>query len=286
MPAAPVVGEDHSVGLERLEDHLYLGRIAGSGERGLEAHAHAHRWQARGCAGARVVPCRRDESLLRARAGEAHRVIEDATFHRLIVAHEPWKHRQPCSIRRGPVHRAKCVAVEVEHGAGPGVPTRAAVQRMGVVQLVQLPVERIHREHVSVARAVGPALDRRRARKGIRPRVALVGIVERHGHLRLRAAHQHVGNAVDRAEVWMEVARSTRGNQRGRRGIHGVGGHVAVPRVVGRKHAALHGAPAGRGEGNNVNARSRSVGGATGTRERGDCRDYNQRVQIPRLRPE
>jgi len=49
-PAGAVVGNEHAIGLERLEDCLgFRAEICRNDIRGFEPHAHAHGWQIGAC---------------------------------------------------------------------------------------------------------------------------------------------------------------------------------------------------------------------------------------------
>src|SRR5206468_2412366 len=105
-------------------------------------------------------------------------VVDETARHGLVVAHEPGEDRQSGGVGGRPVHRTQRVGAEVEYGTGAGVPTRAAVQRVRVVQLVQLPRGGIDDEHVAVTGARRAALDRRAVGNRIGTGIALVGVVE------------------------------------------------------------------------------------------------------------
>ena len=88
VPVAPVVGEDHAVLLERTEDDLHRGRVAGDVERSLQAHAHPHRWQVRVRVAAGEVACGRDVCAACVLRREAQRVRDLLLAEHLVVADE------------------------------------------------------------------------------------------------------------------------------------------------------------------------------------------------------
>ena len=128
------------------------------------------------------------------------------------------------------------------------MPTRAAVQRMRIEHLVELPRRRIDHDHVPVAGAIRAALDRRIRRNRVGARVALIVVVERHRNFRLGPAHEDVRDAVrraipDRAEVRVHLAgRPTAAvDERRRVGVHRLRGDVHVPRIIGREDGSRSG---------------------------------------------
>src|ERR1035437_4010031 len=76
VPGRAVVGEDHAVALESGQDDARLRPEAGDVDRGLEAHAQAHRRQVRTC-GRGEMAGRVDVSARLVR-GEADGVANDA----------------------------------------------------------------------------------------------------------------------------------------------------------------------------------------------------------------
>src|SRR6185436_20569513 len=207
-----------AVRLHAAEDVADVSRIAGQILRRFEPQASTHRqcaWRRAGAMG------RRPDRAVRRADGDPERV-PDWTTHRLIVADEAGKNREPRRVRRGPALRTPDVGREIEHRAGVGFPAlRAAVPPRGE-ELVQAPAIAIDDEQVAIA--ARPAARRAAfdeaglCRRGRRDRisgltgeatVALVAIRdEGHRDARLAAADADVWNAVRRrSEVRMRRAR-------------------------------------------------------------------------------
>ena len=181
---------------------------------------------------------------LRAADREAQGVVDHALLHDLVVADEAGVDRQPGGVGGGPAVGPQGVRAEVEHRARAGLPRRAAALRVGGEQLVELARGVVDHEHVAVAVARRAALDRRVRRDRVRARVALVVVLEAHRHLRLAGADVHERDAdraavPERAEVGVQLGRRPDARHPGgRAGVHGAGGDVGVPRVVGREGRA------------------------------------------------
>ena len=99
VPVRAVVGEDHPVGLQRLEHDARLPREAGDVDVRLQPDAQAHRRQRRVVRARRVVPRRVDVRLPRPLGREAQRVVDHAARD-LVVAREPREDRQPRRVGR------------------------------------------------------------------------------------------------------------------------------------------------------------------------------------------
>ena len=124
---------------------------------------------------------------------EAERV-SDLTGCDLLVAYEPGQDRQAGRVGRGPPRRAQRVRPKVEDRPRARVP--AAVRlRVGCVELVQLAVVAIDDEDVAIAGAAGSAFDGWVRRDRVRPRVALVRVVECHRDPGLGAGNGRVWNS-------------------------------------------------------------------------------------------
>src|SRR5690349_7612944 len=105
-------------------------------------------------------------------------MVDRVLLSGFVVANESGEDRQSRRVGRRPTRGAKRVRAKVEHGAGPGVPARAAVLRIGRIQLIQLPRVDVDDEYVPIAARAGSAFDRRVGRDWIRTRVALISVVE------------------------------------------------------------------------------------------------------------
>jgi hypothetical protein len=159
--------------------------------------------------------------------------VPDGSRPNLVVADESRKNGQARGVGRRPAVGTQRVRSQVEDGTGVGVPASSAEARG--VHLVEPAGPLLQREHV----AVGPALHGRVGRDRVGTGIGLVGFGEHDRQLRLGGGHHDVGHPVARvgAEVGMEMQIRADGGDVGARSIvDGVGGDVAVPGVVGRKH--------------------------------------------------
>ena len=159
-----------------------------------------------------------------------------ALLHRFVVAYQPREDWQARGVGGRPAGRPQ-VGVEIEHCARACVPVRAASARIRGEQLVQHPVVDVDDEDVTVAAALRSALDRCVCRNRVGSWIALVIVFERHGHARLRAAHDYVRYPVRRtvprgAEVRMQIPNAAARDQRVRVWIDGRIRNYGVPRVV------------------------------------------------------
>src|SRR6476660_4524669 len=101
-PVAAVVRDDHSVRLERPENHLCARREGRDVEARLEPHAHAHWWPVGARVGAREVPGGGDVRVPRMRYREAQRMENGPTLYDFVVAHQTRKDGEPRGVSRRP----------------------------------------------------------------------------------------------------------------------------------------------------------------------------------------
>ena len=233
-PVRAVVGDEHAVGLEALQDDPGRAVVAAQVEGRLQPEPGAHRRDVRIGGGAGLVGGRADVAALGGGHGEPQRVVDVAGQH-LVAADQAGQDRQPGGVGRGPAGRPERVRVQVEHRAGLRGPAAAAAGRP--VQLVQVAVAGGD-QHVRVAAGLDPGARRDR----VRARVALVAVGgEPDRHLRLAGRHHAVRDAVGRvrAEVRVQEPAAADAGDPGRRARADRGVRdVAPPRVVGREQRA------------------------------------------------
>ena len=189
------------------------------------------------------MPRRRDVRLPGPLHREAQRVVDGAGAD-FVVPSEPRKDRQSRRIGGGPTRRPERIRIQVEDRPRARRPAVARSGRVGCVQLVQDPVVPVDDQDVPVAAARASAFDRRVGGDGVRPRVALVGVVEGHRHLRRRPRHHDVRDAVvglGGSPVGMQAGREPdAGDEDVGRGVNRGGVHREVPGVVaGERHTAV-----------------------------------------------
>src|SRR5205085_10551927 len=115
----------------------------------------------------------------------------------LVVAQQPGQDRQTGGVRRGPAVGPQRVARHQPGGAGTGPP--GPVHHAGVPGLVEPAGALVDDDRVLVTRRVPATLDLGVAAERVADVVALVGVVEPHRHLRVRAVDDGDRDAVIRA---------------------------------------------------------------------------------------
>ena len=128
--------------------------------------------------------------------------------------------------------------------------------RVGGPHLVVRAIGGVDDNYVAVPGTAGPALDQCTGRDGIRPGVAFRGVFESNRDLRLRPAHDVVGDAqrftvpATPAEVRVErVACAHSGDVPGRAGVNRQTGNRRVPHIVWWEQFALAGSRHGDHDG-------------------------------------
>src|SRR5215218_2277662 len=101
VPVRTVVRDEHSVARERGEDDTGLPWVATDVEARLQAHAKAHRRQARVVGAAREVSGRVDMCSSCATNGEPQGVVDDASPY-LVVPCQAGEDREACRVCGGP----------------------------------------------------------------------------------------------------------------------------------------------------------------------------------------
>jgi len=142
---------------------------------------------------------------------------------------------------------------------------------------VELAVVFVEDEDVAVAVAVGSALDRGIVGDGVGAGIALVGVLEGDGDLRLVAADDDVGNAVrvalpGGAEVGVKaLVQANAGDEVRRVGVDGIGRDIGILGVVGRQNLTA-------GDGGRIGlSRLRDFGLRFGfAAQRRECEAYQQ----------
>src|SRR5438552_5565940 len=136
---------------------------------------------------------------------EPKRVADRLSAERLVVADESRKNGKACGVRACPTVRPSRVRVKWKHRSRSCLPPPARPSQC--VKLVKNPIVAVNDQHVTVAVRIrivagGSPLDPLLLRLCLlRDRIwawiALIGVVERHRHTRLRCRHDDVGKAVD-----------------------------------------------------------------------------------------